>query len=142
MADIYTSQKRSQIMAGVRGSGNRVTELRLIAIFRASSITGWRRKYPLFGRPDFTFPKQHLTMFVDGCFWHGCPKHNTRPSSNRLFWNKKLERNISRDRLVNMTLRKNGWHVVRVWQHELTKTNEQRLVMRLRKQLGKKMGIF
>lgn len=136
MADIYTPRKRSEIMSRVRGSGNRATELRLIAIFRGSSITGWRRKRSLFGHPDFSFPCHHIAVFVDGCFWHGCPKHGSRPSSNHPFWEMKLERNIARDKLVNMTLRKKGWHVVRVWQHELNKTNEQRLVRRLKRQLA------
>jgi len=79
MADIYDREKRSEVMSRVRGSGNRSTELRLIAIFRKHSITGWRRNQRLPGLPDFVFPKQRLAVFVDGCFWHGCPLHGSVP---------------------------------------------------------------
>lgn len=119
VADIYDTAKRSALMARVRGDGNRATELRLITILRASSITGWRRKQPLLGRPDFVFHRERVVVFVDGCFWHGCPQHASRPSSNRAFWRKKLGRNKVRDRLVSRTLRMKGWRVLRIWQHEL-----------------------
>jgi len=135
MSDIYTLQKRSELMSRVRGAGNRSTELRLIAIFRASSTTGWRRKQPLPGRPDFVFRREKVVVFVDGCFWHGCSKHGTWPATNRLFWRKKLKDNMARDRRVNLLLQNNGWRVVRLWQHDLSKQKEQSLVHRLRKLL-------
>jgi DNA mismatch endonuclease (patch repair protein) len=71
------------------------------------------------GKPDFVFPKQKVVLFVDGCFWHGCPKHSNLPKNNRNFWVKKLDGNKIRDRLVTRELRKMGWKVVRVWEHEL-----------------------
>jgi DNA mismatch endonuclease (patch repair protein) len=58
-------------------------------------------------------------VFVDGCFWHGCPLHATLPASNRMFWTRKLSENKKRDRLVRRQLRKSGWRVLRIWQHEL-----------------------
>jgi DNA mismatch endonuclease (patch repair protein) len=70
-------------MSKICGSGNRGTELRLIEIFKARGITGWRRKYKLPGKPDFVFPKARVAVFVDGCFWHGCPKHCRMPRSNK-----------------------------------------------------------
>src|SRR6266481_5319183 len=112
MADIYDSAKRSAIMSSVRGTGNRSTELRLIAIFRAFSITGWRRKQPLPGRPDFVFRRERVVVFVDGCFWHGCPRHATMPANNRTFWQRKLAGNAARDRAVTRSLRKPGWRVI------------------------------
>lgn len=135
MTDIYTLQKRSELMSRVRSAGNKTTEIALIKLFQCYGITGWRRNIKLFGKPDFVFPKLKLALFVDGCFWHGCPKHKSQPSTNQAFWSKKLEANVIRDRLVSRTLRKNGWRVVRVWQHELSKGNEARLVARL-KRLG------
>ncbi len=123
-------------MAKVRGSGNASTELRLIALFRAHHITGWRRKYPLFGRPDFVFPKLRLAVFVDGCFWHGCPIHGTQPRHNAKFWREKIARNQARDQLVNRTLRSRGWRVLRIWQHALKKSRQTRLLARLAKALG------
>ena len=73
MADRLTTAERSALMARCRGSGNRATELRLIALMRAGHITGWRRGSRLPGRPDFVFAARRLAVFVDGCFWHGCP---------------------------------------------------------------------
>jgi len=72
-------------------------------------------------RLDFVFLKSRTAIFVDGCFWHGCPKHATKPANNRAFWKKKLGGNKMRDRLVNRTLRRAGWKVVRIWEHELAK---------------------
>lgn len=118
MADIYDSAKRSAIMSRVRGAGNRSTELRLIAIFRTFSIVGWRRKQRLPGRPDFVFRRERVAVFVDGCFWHGCPLHGSRPESNADFWEKKLAGNVIRDRAVSLKLRRMGWHVLRLWEHE------------------------
>lgn len=118
-------------MSLIRSRGNRDTELRLITVMRAHRITGWRRNWPLFGKPDFTFPKLKLAVFVDGCFWHGCPLHATQPKTNAAFWRKKIAANRTRDHLVTRTLRRLGWRVLRVWQHELTRKNEPRLLARL-----------
>jgi DNA mismatch endonuclease (patch repair protein) len=86
-------------------------------------------------RPDFVFPRLKLAVFVDGCFWHGWPQHATQPKANAGFWRKKLAGNRTRDRLVNRTLRVEGWRVLRIWEHELTKQNERRLRARLRRVL-------
>jgi len=132
-------------MAAIRSRGNRATELRLIAIFRAQGITGWRRgaslqwkvargKLKAFRvKPDFVFRKHRLTVFVDGCFWHGCPVHGTQPRQNAKFWREKIARNQARDRLVTRTLRRAGWKVLRIWEHELTRKYERRLLARLRR---------
>ena len=87
----------------------------------------------LFGKPDFTFRAQRVAVFVDGCFWHGCPKHGTRPRHNRAFWQRKLSGNRARDRKVNRALRAQGWRVVRIWEHDLR--NGARLLGRLRRAL-------
>jgi DNA mismatch endonuclease, patch repair protein len=68
MSDVFNKAKRSQIMAAVRSSGNKDTELRLVSILRAHSLIGWRRARRIFGRPDFVFARQRLAVFVDGCF--------------------------------------------------------------------------
>src|SRR5580658_9584428 len=107
MPDIFTKEKRSQVMSRIRGRGNKATEIALAILLRQNKITGWRRHLPIFGKPDFTFRRQRLVVFVDGCFWHGCPKHSATPSGNRAFWDRKLSGNKTRDRLVTRTLRKN-----------------------------------
>ncbi len=119
MSDVFTAKKRSEIMARVRSRGNRATELRLIKIFREYKITGWRRHAPVFGSPDFIFRPMKLAVFVDGCFWHGCPIHRSVPATNTEFWTAKLERNMNRDRMVVDRLHARGWRVLRIWQHEL-----------------------
>jgi len=82
-------------------------------------------------KPDFIFRKLKLAVFVDGCFWHGCPKHFNQPANNREFWRRKLLSNKTRDALVTRTLRREGWRVLRVWEHELAKKNSARLIRRL-----------
>ena len=106
-------------MSRVRSNGNKATEMRLIEIFKKLGIKGWRRKYPLLGKPDFTFPLKKIAVFVDGCFWHCCPVHGSIPKTNKQFWQKKLNRNIERDNEVNAELDEKGWLVIRIWQHEL-----------------------
>jgi DNA mismatch endonuclease, patch repair protein len=72
-------------------------------------------------RHDFVFRKSRTAIFVDGCFWHGCPRHATKPANNRAFWRRKLAGNKKRDALVTRTLRRAGWKVVRIWEHELAR---------------------
>ncbi len=72
-------------------------------------------------KPDFVFLKSRTAIFVDGCFWHGCPRHATKPRNNYAFWKKKLAGNKTRDRLVNRTLRRGGWRVIRIWECDLAR---------------------
>jgi DNA mismatch endonuclease (patch repair protein) len=134
MADMFSVKKRSEIMSRIRNHGNKATEGRLISIMRSHRIIGWRRNARLFGRPDFVFPTRRLAIFVDGCFWHSCPKHKSKPEGNARFWRTKLRRNVKRDRLVNTKLHESGWTVLRIWQHELKNANlvASKLLRRLR----------
>ena len=106
-------------MSRIRGKGNASTEQRMIRLFREHGIKGWRRNRPLPGKPDFVFPKLRIALFVDGCFWHRCPKCYHKPATNADFWEAKIGRNVERDKEVNLELKKRGWKVVRVWEHEL-----------------------
>lgn len=133
MADVFSKRKRSSVMRAVRGSANKSTELRLISFFRAQGISGWRRGLPLFGKPDFVFRASKLAVFVDGCFWHGCPKHGTQPASNARFWRRKIAKNQARDKEVTLALRRKGWRVMRIWEHELKRKNERRLLSRFKR---------
>lgn len=69
-------------------------------------------------RVDIAFPTARIAVFVDGCFWHGCPEHATWPASNADFWRQKIETNRRRDRDTDAKLRKAGWQVIRAWEHE------------------------
>ena len=111
-------------MARVRGRGNKSTEEKVARLFRRVGIKGWRRHQNVFGRPDFLFRIEGLALFVDGCFWHVCPKHATFPATRRKFWLKKFADNKARDRRVNRELRRLGWRVIRIWEHDLTKRGE------------------
>ena len=69
-------------------------------------------------RADVAFPAAKLAVFVDGCFWHGCPDHRTWPVSNAGWWRRKLDRNRERDRDTDQRLKDAGWTVIRVWEHQ------------------------
>jgi DNA mismatch endonuclease, patch repair protein len=69
-------------------------------------------------RVDIAFPSARVAVFVDGCFWHGCPDHATWPTNNADFWRQKIETNQRRDRDTDAQLREAGWQVLRVWEHE------------------------
>jgi DNA mismatch endonuclease (patch repair protein) len=135
MADVFTKAKRSEVMSRIRERGNKDTELALAALFRRHGIKGWRRHQPVFGKPDFIFRSIRLALFVDGCFWHACPIHATKPRNNAAYWRKKLAANKARDHLVTRALRRAGWRVMRIWEHELKRDREVCLIRRLRKAL-------
>jgi len=129
-SDCFTKKKRSEVMSLIRGKGNEKTEMRLARLMRASGIKGWRRHLPVLGRPDFAFRKQKAAVFVDGCFWHGCPRCFRLPRQNRVFWRAKIWGNRKRDRLVTARLRRMGWTVVRIRECRLKKSH--RVLERIR----------
>lgn len=111
---------RSLIMSKIRSKGNHSTERRLRSALMRAGIKGWRiHTKTVKGTPDFYFPGDALAVFVDGCFWHGCPSCYRRPHSRRKYWDSKLARNIERDRRVDEALRLLGTSVLRVWEHEI-----------------------
>lgn len=122
-------------MQAIRAKGNKSTELKIVKLFRENKITGWRRHLPLPGKPDFTFRKEKLTLFVDGCFWHRCPKCFREPKTNADFWRNKIESNVKRDLQVNKELKQAGWSVFRLWECQLKKP--QRFLVRIQKKLDK-----
>lgn len=69
-------------------------------------------------RADIVFGPARVAVYVDGCFWHSCPEHGTRPKANAEWWERKLDRNQERDRKTDRVLREHGWEVVRIWEHE------------------------
>ena len=137
MADVFTKAKRSEVMSLIRSRGNRATELRLIVLLREHAITGWRRHAPVFGKPDFVFRRERVAVFVDGCFWHACPRHATKPATRAAWWAAKLARNAQRDRAVTRALRASGWTVVRIWECALTRSRAKRTVERIANALSK-----
>lgn len=133
-----TTPQRSRIMAAIRGKGNITTERRMVRILRQNRLTGWRRNSNLPGHPDFVFTGRRVAIFVDGCFWHGCPKCYREPRQNRPYWKEKIARNIARDRKVSRQLRLLGWSVLRFWEHSLI--NSDMVVARIRRALARRKG--
>ena len=123
-------------MAKVKSQGNRSTEIRLVRMFRLNSISGWRRHYRLQGNPDFVFPKHRVAVFVDGCFWHGCRKHCRMPAAHHEYWRGKISRNKARDAKVTHLLRRVGWRVIRVWEHEIQSGHMPRRLVTALEQSG------
>jgi len=123
-------------MASIRSKGNRTTEDRFVRLLRSAGISGWRRHVGLPGKPDFVFPKKQLAVFVDGCFWHGCPRCYRLPEDNRPYWRKKVRGNRERDRRNSRLLRRSGWKVLRLWEHSLKNEHLTDLaLLKLRKAL-------
>jgi DNA mismatch endonuclease (patch repair protein) len=119
MADTFSKEQRSDIMRRVKSKHNKSTELKLIAFFKNQRITGWRRNYKLYGKPDFVFPKERVVIFLDGCFWHGHNCRTTKPKDNEEYWRNKIARNEQRDKEVTAILMEKKWKVVRIWECEL-----------------------
>src|SRR5690349_19592581 len=99
-------------MKSILGRGNESTELTFARTLRANRVSGWRRHIDALGRPDFAWPGQRVAVFIDGCFWHGCPRCYKAPKTNRSFWRDKVTSNRARDRRVTAELRRAGWVVV------------------------------
>jgi DNA mismatch endonuclease (patch repair protein) len=114
-------------MAKVKSHGNKSTELRFITLCKTFHIKGWRRNYKSVGNPDFVFLKQRYAIFIDGCFWHGCPLHCRVPTTNIEYWVSKIESNVTRDKLINEKLTAKGWIIIRIWEHQLLLKNGNEL---------------
>lgn len=115
-----TTPQRSKVMQAVRGKNNRTTERRFRLGLVRARIRGWKVRPPgIKGSPDFFFPAGKVAVFVDGCFWHGCPQCGRLPRMNESFWKAKISRNRDRDRKTTSELEEQGIHVVRFWEHEL-----------------------
>lgn len=118
-------------MKAIKSKNTKTTELKMIQIFKELKISGWRRTYPLIGKPDFVFPKKRIVVFVDGCFWHGHDCRNVTPKENSDFWDKKRDYNRVHDKEVTKTLIAKGWNVIRIWECELKKKNRENLYRKL-----------
>lgn len=122
MTDWLTPEQRSRNMSSIRSTDNATTERAFLTLLRESRIIGWRRHLDLPGRPDFTFRSKHVTVFIDGCFWHGCPRCGHIPKTNARYWRNKILRNKKRDAFVRRRLRSMGFSVLRVWECELKRS--------------------
>jgi DNA mismatch endonuclease (patch repair protein) len=119
MADRIASEARSLLMSRIklRNTGPEIMLRR--ALWAAGLRYRLKLKVPLPGRPDIIFPRARLAVFVDGCFWHGCPLHGHLPKSHGEYWGPKLARTRRRDAEVTAGLQLMGWRVLRIWEHQI-----------------------
>ncbi len=117
--DVKSPEDRSKNMSAIRNR-NTKPEIKLRkALFRIG--LRFRVNYNLPGKPDIVFPGKKLAVFVDGCFWHCCPRCYREPDDNKEYWKKKIATNVKRDEKVNTILTEDGWNVLRFWEHEVKK---------------------
>lgn len=118
MADVLTPEQRRLNMSRIRGS-NTKPEKALRSVLHAEGLRFRIHRRDIPGCPDVVFPRLKIAVFVDGCFWHGCPEHQTMPRTNSSFWKQKLRRNCERDKAVTQRLEAADWKVLRFWEHEV-----------------------
>jgi DNA mismatch endonuclease, patch repair protein len=115
--DIKSPEERSKNMAAIRSRDTKPELLLRKKLFKKGLRYRITNKLP--GKPDIIFPQLKIAVFVDGCFWHRCPECYKQPENNYLFWEEKISSNVRRDRLVNEKLSRDGWKVIRFWEHEI-----------------------
>ena len=119
--DTFSPEKRSEIMKRVK-STNTSIEIKIRKELWRNGLRGWRvhpKNVP--GKPDIIFRRKKVAVFIDGCFWHGCPVCDRSPKSGNAYWENKISRNMARDRKYNELLINDGWSVIRLWEHEVIK---------------------
>lgn len=128
--DNLSPEDRKKNMSRIRSRGNRSTERRLRSSLVGAGMSGFKMHLAsLPGKPDFAFPQYKVAVFVDGCFWHGCPECYVRPKSSQGYWDQKLSRNKSRDVKVNAELEEMGWVSIRIWEHVMKQPAEARRIV-------------
>jgi len=137
--DIFSKEKRSDIMSKVRNKDSKI-EILLRKVLWKNGFRYRKNSTKYFGKPDIVLPKYKTVIFVDSCFWHKCPQHYGAPTTRKKFWEKKIEGNKKRDMEVNKYYTKTHWTLIRVWEHKLKQSLEQ-TIRKLLKSLDIKAGI-
>lgn len=122
--DVLTKEQRSYCMSQIRGKDTK-TELGFRKYVWNKGLKTYRVKNKIKGRPDMYFPKRKIAVFIDGCFWHKCPRCFVEPKSNKKFWREKIKKNIQRDLDIGRLLRKQNIMVIRFWGHEIKNNPEK-----------------
>jgi len=117
MPDTFTPEERSEIMRRVK-SQNTSLERKVRSELHRRGLR-FRLRYNLHGKPDIVFVRARIAVFIDSCFWHGCPAHLRMPKSNRAYWKRKIARNIERDAETKKAYKKSHWTLMRFWEHDL-----------------------
>lgn len=133
--DVLTKKQRSYCMSRNKGFDTGPELILRKALW--SRNLRYRLRNKLTGKPDIVYPGARLAVFVDGCFWHGCPVHYQAPSNNSEKWRKKITATKKRDEAVSMQLQKDGWEVIRFWEHSV-KTDTDECVEIIRRRLQRR----
>lgn len=133
MVDIHTKQQRSYNMSCVKSRNTKLEVSFRKALF-ARGLKGYRVTAKLPGKPDIVFTRYKIAIFIDGCFWHKCAKCFSLPSSNRGFWESKINANVVRDKKNNRKLKNMGYCVIRFWEHDI-KSNIDKCVDKVEKKI-------
>lgn len=122
--DNLTPAQRAKCMSLIKRKDTKAELVFRKAIWN-KGIRGYRIDVNLPGRPDLFFSRYKLAVFIDGCFWHKCPKCFVKPKTNQNYWLPKIERNVERDRECEKELDKMGITVIRFWEHDVKKNLDQ-----------------
>lgn len=117
MVDVHNPEQRSYNMSRIRRSHTK-PELKFKDFLEKKGFVFQEKTY---GNPDFMNFRKRIVIFIDGCFWHKCPKCFKMPSSNKKFWKEKIENNVRRDKEIYENYKYSGWMVVRIWEHQIKK---------------------
>lgn len=131
MTDNLTKEQRHKNMTNIRSTNTKIEK----DVTKALWNLGYRfRKNvkTLPGKPDIAIQKYKIVIFLDSCFWHKCPEHFKKPKSNLEYWEPKIKRNIERDSQINQYYKDHNWHILRIWEHEIKKTNFQNTIEKIK----------
>ncbi|MDE1549488.1 very short patch repair endonuclease [Jeotgalibaca caeni] len=117
MVDNLTKEQRRKNMQAIR-SQSQLENLVSKALWH-EGLRFRKNTKDLYGKPDISIKKYKIVIFIDSCFWHGCPIHENKPLTNQGYWNKKIKRNRDRDRKVTQYYVDNNWNILRIWEHDL-----------------------
>jgi DNA mismatch endonuclease, patch repair protein len=134
MVDNLKPEDRRKTMQAVKSKRTKL-EKRLFSMLAGMGLNGWKQNAcTVIGKPDVVFFDQKIAIFVDGCFWHGCPICRRKlPQTNFEYWERKISRNIELAKSYDQQLRNNGWTVIRIWDHEITcKVDRKEIRARIR----------
>lgn len=123
MTDKITKEQRSKVMKSIRAQSK--LENQVSKALWSKGMRFRKNVRSLYGTPDISIKKYKLVIFIDSCFWHSCPIHGSIPKSNQEYWQLKIQRNILHDREVTSYYKKNGWYIIRVWEHDIRDNFDQ-----------------